>query len=129
MSMSIKNFSNKKRNIFLCALLSCSAIGTSSFVQAETLAAKTSWAVSRVVSSSQGSYCTMAQRYADDTTLTLARNMAGEFSLAIDFKKDQFKKSGKQNLNIHFEHLTKEDHATILHSSVYNAFKLLFGIK
>ena len=39
------------------------------------------------------------------------------------------KKSGKQNLNIYFEHLTKEDHATILHSSVYNAFKLLFGIK
>jgi|GEM_PF-3403352 len=39
------------------------------------------------------------------------------------------KKSGKSNLTIHFEHLTKEDHATILHTSVYNAFKLLFGKK
>ncbi len=39
------------------------------------------------------------------------------------------KNSGKKNLEIHFEQLKKEDHATILHNAVYHAFQLLFSSK
>lgn len=33
----------------------------------------------------------------------------------------------KKNLELHFEQLKKEDHATILHNAVYHAFYLLFS--
>ena len=88
------------KNIFLVTLLSCSALVYPVVAQAETLSAKTSWAVSRVASTSQGSYCTMAQKYSDDTVLTFARNTAEEYSLAIDFKEGQFKPAEKQNVTL-----------------------------
>jgi hypothetical protein len=97
MFIPFKNFTPKK-NVILFTLLSCSALGVPSQGYAEALSAKTSWAVSRVVSSKQGSYCTMAQRYSDDTVLTLAKNISGENSLAIDFKKDKFNSSDKQKI-------------------------------
>lgn len=88
------------KNIFLVTLLSCSALVYPSLVQAETVSAKTSWAISRVASMSQGSYCTMAQKYSDDTVLTLARNTSEEYSLAIDFKENQFKSLDKQDMTL-----------------------------
>lgn len=102
MSIMFKNFSSKKNTAFL-ALLSCSALGFPNLGYAESLSAKTSWAISRAVSSSQGIYCTMAQRYSDDTILTIARNISGENSLAIDFKSDQFKKAENQSITIYPE--------------------------
>jgi hypothetical protein len=88
------------KNIFLVTLLSCSALVYPSLVQAETVSAKTSWAIGRVASMSQGSYCTMAQKYSDDTVLTLARNTSEENSLAIDFKDNKFKSLDKQDVTL-----------------------------
>lgn len=88
------------KNIFLVTLLSCSALVYPSLVQAETVSAKTSWAIGRVASMSQGSYCTMAQKYSDDTVLTLARNTSEEYSLAIDFKDNKFKSLDKQDVTL-----------------------------
>ena len=39
------------------------------------------------------------------------------------------KHSGKKNLDVHFEQLKNEDHATILHNAVYHAFEKMFGTK
>lgn len=36
------------------------------------------------------------------------------------------KKSGKDNLTLHFKGLPKENHATILHRSIYEAFSILY---
>lgn len=37
--------------------------------------------------------------------------------------------SGKKNMKIHFVPLPKENHATILHNSIYEAFKILYPSK
>lgn len=39
------------------------------------------------------------------------------------------KKSGKKNLQVDFVPLPKENHATILHNSVYEAFKIWYPSK
>jgi len=39
-------------------------------------------------------------------------------------------KAGKsKTVQIHFDYLPDEDHATITHQSIYNAFRLLYPIK
>lgn len=96
MSQSTQKISFKK-NAAVVALLGCSALTLPMMANATT-SAKTSWAVSRVASASQGSYCTMAQKYADDTVLTLAQNTKGEYSLALDFQGKQFTEGKKQSV-------------------------------
>lgn len=59
------------------------------------LKAETAWAISRVASMTQGSYCTMAQKFSNDTVVTIARNAAGEYSVAFDFQAPKFQ-AGKE---------------------------------
>lgn len=99
MSAQMKTISFKNKTI-VAALLGCSALSAPLMAQASTAVAKTSWAVSRVASESMGSYCTMAQKYSDDTVLTFARNTKDEFSLALDFKDQKFKAGKKQDVSI-----------------------------
>lgn len=87
-----------KQGAVLATLLGCTALSLP--LNAEAAVAKTSWAVSRVASSSLGSYCTMAQKYSDDTVLTLAQNVKGEYSLALDFKDNKFTEGKKQSVSI-----------------------------
>ncbi len=58
---------------------------------ATDLQANTSWAISRVASAAQGSYCTMAQKFGNGTVFTIANNAKGEYSLAFDFQSPKFK--------------------------------------
>ena len=37
--------------------------------------------------------------------------------------------SGKKNMKVDFVSLPKENHATILHNSIYEAFKILYHYK
>lgn len=37
--------------------------------------------------------------------------------------------AGKPGLKVHFVPMLKENHATILHPSLYEAFKILFPLK
>lgn len=94
--MSVKT----NKNYFLATLLGCSALTLPLNADAAISSAKTSWAVSRVASASQGSYCTMAQKYADDTVLTIAQNIKGEYSLAVDFKDTKFTSGKKQSVSV-----------------------------
>ncbi|MBL7713065.1 MAG: alpha/beta hydrolase [Chitinophagaceae bacterium] len=41
---------------------------------------------------------------------------------------DQLKNSGQKNLEVHFDYLPAEDHGTIMHQAVSNAFKTLYPI-
>lgn len=77
----------------IAGLMGCTALtaGAASSQAGVSVDAKSSWAVSRVASISQGSYCTMAQKYSNNTILSFARNMSGEYSLAIDFQAPNFK--------------------------------------
>lgn len=52
--------------------------------------AKTGWSINRVSSPTAGSYCTMAQKYADDTVITLAKNPNGQYSVAFDMPQKPF---------------------------------------
>jgi len=88
------------KTYFIFAALLVSACFSSGFSQAALVEAKTSWAVSRVASASQGSYCTMAQKYADGTILTFAKNTRGEYSLAIDYQDGFFKAGEKQSIQL-----------------------------
>lgn len=94
-----KSQTSIKSSLTLAAVLGCSALVVPALAQAAT-AAKTSWAVSRVASISQGSYCTMAQKYDDATVLTLAKNTKGEYSLAVDFQEARFKDGEKQKVSL-----------------------------
>lgn len=62
--------------------------------QFKSLQPQSSWAVSKVDKAAQAgkSYCTLSRKYDDGVVLSLARNQAEEYSLAIDFQKDAFEK-------------------------------------
>lgn len=99
--MSVKTHKvSFKQGTVLATLLGCSALYLPLAAEAATASAKTSWAVSRVASESLGSYCTMAQKYSDDTVLTFAQNTKGEYSLALDFKNQKFTGGKKQSISI-----------------------------
>ncbi len=85
----------KARSAYALGFLTFGLMATTSLVQpihsARAAAdAQTGWAINRVVSAASGSYCTMAQKYSDNTVMTLAKNQAGEYSLALDFTKSYF---------------------------------------
>ena len=54
------------------------------------LQAQTGWAISRVASVSRGSYCAMAQKFSNNTVMTIAKNDKSEYSLAFDFQAPKF---------------------------------------
>lgn len=37
--------------------------------------------------------------------------------------------SKSKSVKVHFDYLPQEDHATILHQAVFNAFRLLYSLK
>ncbi len=94
-----------KRNLsvmIITGFLGCSALvapSTPSWA-ATSISAKSSWAVSRVASVTQGSYCTMAQKYDDNSIISFARNATGEYSLALDFQSPVFKGGSSQTLTL-----------------------------
>lgn len=99
--MSIKNHKvTLKQATALATLLGCSALYLPLTAEAATASATTSWAVSRVASESLGSYCTIAQKYSDETVLTFAQNVKGEYSLALDFKDQKFTAGKQQSISI-----------------------------
>lgn len=65
--------------------LSLSSVSADAANIERVAAAQTLWSVNRVASITAGSYCTIAQKYDNDSVVTLARNLKGEYSLAFDF--------------------------------------------
>lgn len=81
------------RSSYALGLLTFGLLASTSIVspvRADTAQAQTSWTINRVASAASGSYCTMAQKYSDNTILTLAKNSGGQYSLAFDFARPQF---------------------------------------
>jgi predicted alpha/beta superfamily hydrolase len=44
----------------------------------------------------------------------------------VNLLAEKLKKAGNQNLNVVFDYLPQEDHATISHQAIFNAFRLLY---
>lgn len=90
------------RTILMTTLLAGSSLAMPmhSGWAATSVEAKSSWAVSRVASISQGSYCTMAQKYGNNSILSFARNVNGEYSLALDFQSPVFGADGEETLTL-----------------------------
>ena len=42
---------------------------------------------------------------------------------------DKLKRTKSRSLKVYFDYLPKEDHATISHQAVFNAFRLLYPVK
>ncbi len=68
----------------------------------KTLSPQGSWSISKVDRTAQGgnSYCTLSRKYEDNVILSLGRNMAEEYSLALDFQKDIFDKDKAVKINL-----------------------------
>lgn len=104
--MSVKvNKSCLKHSAIFAALLGCSALSVPLGASAAApVSAKTSWAIHSVENQagehSGGSYCTMAQKYADETVLTFGENLKGEYSLALDFKDKKFTPGEKESVSV-----------------------------
>lgn len=74
------------------ALLAGSIMAGSAFAQAPSvLQPKGGWSVTKMdrPSNGAGAYCALARQYEKDIIFTLGRNMTDEYSLAVDFQKDQ----------------------------------------
>ena len=82
-----KKTSNTLKFLTIGLLASTAAINPS---QAAVHEAQTEWAMNRVASVASGSYCTVAQKFDDQSILTLAKNQSGEYSLAFDFTRPYF---------------------------------------
>lgn len=70
--------------------------------QERSLQPQGSWAVTKVDRSAQGgnSYCTLSRKYDDGVVLSLGRNLAEEYSLAIDFQKEVFSRDKALKINL-----------------------------
>ncbi|MDY0030107.1 MAG: hypothetical protein RBR86_09225 [Pseudobdellovibrionaceae bacterium] len=96
---------SQKTNIssaLLLGFLGCTAFvmpNTSAYA-AQSVSAKSSWSVSRVASITQGNYCTMAQKYDNNAILSIARSVAGEYSLALDFQSPAFSESAQEAITL-----------------------------
>jgi chromosome segregation ATPase len=103
--MSKETVSLKASRIFLLTAVSLLA-GSSlarpvlAAAKAETAEAKTGWAISRVASMTQGSYCTMAQKFGNNSVVTIGQNTNGEYSLAFDFQEAKFKAGKKLTASV-----------------------------
>lgn len=92
---------SRQHKIFIASLLACSVFGSMSLARAATeVPATTTWQIGRVASVSQGSYCTMAQKFADNTVLTFAQNGREEYSLAIEMPKQEFEAGKEQSVTL-----------------------------
>jgi hypothetical protein len=83
----------KTKSFFSLSLMTAGLLaGTalSAPASAADLHAQTGWAISRVASMTQGSYCTMAQKFDSNAVFTIAKNNGGEYSLAFDFQAPKF---------------------------------------
>lgn len=92
-----------KGRFFLAALLGCTALGAphGDVVAApKAVSANSSWSVSRIASVAQGNYCTMAQKYDNNSVLSLARNASGAYSLALDFQSPVFAEKGDEVISL-----------------------------
>ncbi len=103
--MSKETVALKASRIFLLTAVSLLA-GSSlarpvlAAAKAETAEAKTGWAISRVASMTQGSYCTMAQKFGNNSVVTIGQNTNGEYSLAFDFQEAKFKAGKKLTASV-----------------------------
>lgn len=70
--------------------------------QDKAMEPQSSWSISKVDRSTQGgnSYCTLSRQYDDGVVLSLGRNTAEEYSLAIDFQKQKFEKDKALKINL-----------------------------
>jgi hypothetical protein len=100
--MNGKQTVSLRAGIFGPALLACSALVMPSqvFGASESAEAQTAWAISRVASVAQGSYCTMAQKFSNNTVVTIAQNAGGEYSVAFDFQSPRFTAGEKVTLSL-----------------------------
>ncbi|PZP55752.1 MAG: hypothetical protein DI586_05870 [Micavibrio aeruginosavorus] len=86
------------RSIYALGFLTFGLLATTSIVtpaKADTAQAQTAWTINRVASAASGSYCTMAQKYSDNTIITFAKNSTGQYSVAFDFARPQFPSVGQ----------------------------------
>ncbi len=88
--------SNTTLGFLTLALLATTSISA----QAETSQAQTAWTINRVASAASGNYCTMAQKYSDNTIVTFAKNSTGQYSVAFDFARPQFPQVGQTTLTL-----------------------------
>ncbi len=60
------------------------------------------WALTKIdrVATSGNSYCTLSHGYADNIVLSLGRNLAEEYSLALDFQKPVFEKDKSLKISL-----------------------------
>ena len=67
-----------------------------------TLAPRTDWSLTKIDRTAEGgkSYCTLSRKYDNGVVLSLARNQAEEYSLAVDFQKDVFKPGESLKINL-----------------------------
>lgn len=88
----MKNFINYRKPLLM---MSTCLVGASLFMvgqglaqtkNANALSPKGEWAVNKINSGGQ-SYCAMSRPFDQDIVLTIGRNVAEEYSLAIDFQK------------------------------------------
>lgn len=84
----------------LLALSTLSLSSVSAYALDGAVKATTKWTVGRVASMTQGSYCTMAQKFSDASVVTFAKNGRGEYSLAVDFADPQFKSGEKLKVGL-----------------------------
>ncbi len=84
------------------SLLVGAMIATPGGALGKSLEPKGSWSLSKVDRTAQGgnSYCTLSRKYEGGIILSLARNTAEEYSLALDFQKDVFAKDEPLKINL-----------------------------
>ena len=94
-------------NRYLASTLFAGLFVTASFLspamgQEQALQPQGAWAITKIDKSTQGgnSYCTLSRKYDNGVVLSLGRNQAEEYSLAIDFQKQVFTKDKSLKINL-----------------------------
>jgi len=79
-----------RQKFIALTLTTALTIFTASSVDARTLVGVTDWIVSDAKVAQGPTYCTMARKYQENSTITFAKNAKGEGTIAFDFERDVF---------------------------------------
>ena len=87
---------------FLAGLLLSAFWMPSAQAQEKSPAPEGKWVLTKVdrVATNGNSYCTLSHKYADNLVVSLGRNLAEEYSLAVDFQKPVFKKGEAMKISL-----------------------------
>ena len=97
-----------RNNLIALTLTTALTVFTVSIADARTISGVSEWTVNDVKVAQGPSYCTLARQYQENASVTFAKNIKGEGTIAFDFKRDVFRTAKAYTIVLRAGDVTRE---------------------